>query len=104
MCIKQGEFMNEPIDNAFEGRIFEDLYFKRHQIETPGTGAFVCYEGKDGCFYRLHTNANDETVIEYAESLEDAENNAFWDADWFSGSEEERIEQIRKALLEYINQ
>ena len=96
--------MNEPKDNGFENRVFEDLNFRRHLLETPGTGIFVCYEGEDGCFYRLHTNGDDETVIEYAESLEYAENNAFWDADWFSGSEEERIEQIRKALQEYINQ
>lgn len=100
-----GTLMDETVKKkAFEERIFDGLDFEKQEIETPGLGKFVCYKGSDGCFYRTHTNGDGETVIEYAETQGEAEKNAFWDADWFSGPEEDQISQIRMALAQYTTQ
>ena len=82
---------------------FDGLEFEKVEFDK----GITCYKGVDGGFYRVdYCGGLSSYIIEFAETEEEARNNMFEDDDLFDDSlpREEIIEQIRTALIEYVNQ
>lgn len=68
---------------------FEELGYKRYEMEYAAHGKYICYEAPDGYFYKIDHFSNCY-VIEYAESEADARKCIFFDSDLFADSLSEK--------------
>lgn len=86
-----------------QDKFFDGLGFERCEMEYMAYGAYVCFKGPDGFFYRID-HFGHWYVIEVAESEDEAKVHAFEDADTYDDSlpEEELIAQIQSDLRMYV--